>query len=87
MTNEEFLKIKKCIIKKNDVLYKNELNEYVSIFETYLYNKNNLIDYNHMLYVAVELMRINQNLTRLNTVIDKEENEYNTKNVQHKQKR
>lgn len=81
MTNEEILTRGNWIIKEKDVYYLNELNEYVSIFDTYFFDKSNLTDYENMLYVAVELLKVNQNLTRLNTVIDKENNEYITKNI------
>lgn len=72
MTNEDFIKNKKAIIKDNDILIKNLEDEYVSIFETYFINKKSLTSKQDMFDKAVELLKINQNIFRLSSSKNKE---------------
>jgi uncharacterized protein YqgQ len=83
MTDEEFILKRKCIIKDNDVLFKTLDNEIVSIFDTYLIDKKNFKNNKTIMFKeAVTLLKITQNITRLNYINNsKDKDEFFKKNV------
>lgn len=79
MKGERYLKNNNAIIKENDV-FVNRINGIKSIFDEYYVDKNfnSKLD---MLNKAVELIKVEKNINRFNT-IEGSKNAYNKKNVE-----